>query len=134
MYLKESTAAFLFQIHAEQHYMGRNHKRKAAGLDTLKSGYFNRKTGKWQRQPPGEEEERAASNFVTLGGGSNPVIAAIAPPPPPPPPMSLGGAYPPPPPPPGTDYSQSTSSTTSTEQVQCKPEVTIEMADFNSFQ
>ena len=31
------TAGFLFQIHAEQHYMGRNHKRKASGMDPLKS-------------------------------------------------------------------------------------------------
>ena len=86
--------------------MGRNHKRKASGMDPLKPGYFNRKTGKWQRQPPGEEEQEEASNFVTLGGGSNPVIAALAPPPPPPP-MSLGA---PPPPPPGTEYSQSVPS------------------------
>ena len=114
----------LFQIHAEQHYMGRNHKRKASGMDPLKPGYFNRKTGKWQRQPPGEEEQQEASNFVTLGGGSNPVIAgALAPPPPPPPrPMSLGGAYPPPPPPPGTEFSQSAPSSGSSPQIKQEKE------------
>ena len=93
--------------------MGRNHKRKASGMDPLKPGYFNRKTGKWQRKPPGEEEDQEASNFVTLGGGSNPVIAALAPPP-----TGLGSAYPPPPPPPGTEYLQSAPSGSSPQKEQ----------------
>jgi len=40
--------------HAEQHYNGRNHMRRASGLSPLKTGYYNRETGKWQRTPPDE--------------------------------------------------------------------------------
>ncbi|CAL4128342.1 unnamed protein product [Meganyctiphanes norvegica] len=38
--------------HAEQHYNGRNHMRRANGLTPLRTGYYNRETGKWQRTPP----------------------------------------------------------------------------------
>ena len=47
---------FTSGIHAEQHYQGRNHARKVAGLDPLKTGYFNKKLGKWQRHPPDPTE------------------------------------------------------------------------------
>ncbi len=43
---------FTSKQHSEQHYQGRNHARKAAGLNPLKSGYINQHTGKWQRHPP----------------------------------------------------------------------------------
>ena len=76
LYCAVCDLSFTSSVHAEQHYQGRNHTRKAAGLEPLKSGYFNRKTGKWQRHPPEEDEFRAASNFVPLAGDGNPVIAS----------------------------------------------------------
>jgi len=44
-------------IQLEQHQVGRNHARLAAGLQGLKSGYFNQETRKWQRHPVEAPEE-----------------------------------------------------------------------------
>lgn len=73
LYCKCCDLSFTSQIHAEQHYLGRNHARKSAGLGPLKTGYFNRTTGKWQRHPTGEEEEedeRGETNFTVIGEGN----------------------------------------------------------------
>lgn len=42
---------FTSQTQVDIHVRGRNHQRKLAGLPELKRGYFNSKTGLWQREP-----------------------------------------------------------------------------------
>lgn len=54
LYCTVCDLSFTSQLHAQQHFQGRNHTRKAAGLAPLKTGYFNTKTGKWQRHPTEE--------------------------------------------------------------------------------
>ena len=46
--------ALTSQAHAQQHFNGRNHQRRVNGLSPLKAGYFNERTGKWQRHPTAE--------------------------------------------------------------------------------
>ena len=52
LYCQTCDLSFTSQLHANQHFNGRNHARKSAGLGPLRSGYFNKATGKWQRNPP----------------------------------------------------------------------------------
>ncbi|CAG0878979.1 unnamed protein product [Darwinula stevensoni] len=54
LYCKICQISFSSALHAQQHYMGRNHQRRLEGKPPLKTGYFNKHTGKWQRLPPNE--------------------------------------------------------------------------------
>lgn len=54
LFCEPCNLALTSQPHAQQHYDGRNHKRKVNGLAPLKAGYFNTRTGKWQRHPTAE--------------------------------------------------------------------------------
>ena len=51
LYCVPCDTSFTSHAHAQQHFSGRNHQRVISGLAPLKAGYFNQKTGKWQRQP-----------------------------------------------------------------------------------
>ncbi|RXG50880.1 hypothetical protein Avbf_06048 [Armadillidium vulgare] len=51
LYCKCCDLSFTSQEHAREHFMGRNHERVLHGLKPLRSGYFNKETGKWQRSP-----------------------------------------------------------------------------------
>ncbi len=93
LYCGPCDTSFTSQAHAMQHFSGRNHTRVMKGLAPLKAGYFNARTGKWQRKPPDEENCEAASNPPPPAEAAFP--PAHEPPPPPP------GPPPPPPAPPG---------------------------------
>ncbi|XP_046388586.1 zinc finger matrin-type protein 3-like [Ischnura elegans] len=54
LYCECCDLSFTSDLHAQQHYRGRNHQRVLNGLEPLKSGYFNKLTCKWQRFPPTE--------------------------------------------------------------------------------
>ena len=69
LYCAPCDTSFTSQAHAHQHFSGRNHQRVISGLAPLKTGYFNTRTGKWQRQPLGENEttEKTATAVVMEG-------------------------------------------------------------------
>ena len=87
LYCGPCDTSFTSHAHAQQHLSGRNHKRVVTGLAPLKAGYFNTRTGKWQRQPPqdGDETNIAATEEQVFN--HHPVPPGLPPPPPPPPPL-----------------------------------------------
>ena len=56
LYCAPCDTSFTSNAHAQQHFSGRNHARVVSGRAPLKTGYFNTRTGKWQRQPLQENE------------------------------------------------------------------------------
>ena len=78
LYCGPCDTPFTSHAHAQQHFSGRNHQRIVNGLAPLKAGYFNTRTGKWQRQPPDDTNGKQDS--------STPTPPSLPPPPPPPPP------------------------------------------------
>ena len=80
LYCGPCDTSFTSNAHAQQHFSGRNHQRIMNGLSPLKAGYFNTRTGKWQRQPPPVPESDQGAE------SSTPTPPALPPPPPPPPP------------------------------------------------
>ena len=122
LYCAPCDTSFTSNAHAQQHFSGRNHARVVSGRAPLKTGYFNTRTGKWQRQPlqenevppqpPGDNTTKMITTsgsgvVMAVGGGVLPNTSSnntseafdIKPAMPPPPPP--GSGPPPPPPPPG---------------------------------
>ena len=93
LYCGPCDTPFTSHAHAQQHFAGRNHQRIMNGLAPLKAGYFNTRTGKWQRQPPPSEgmQDKASPNFPIIGETSTPPPPSLPPPPPPPPPSQDNG-------------------------------------------
>ena len=89
LYCGPCDTSFTSHAHAQQHLSGRNHKRVISGLAPLKAGYFNTRTGKWQRQPPqdGDETIKAGNGNEDQIFNHHPVPPGLPPPPPPPPPL-----------------------------------------------
>jgi len=89
LYCEPCDTSFTSHAHAQQHLSGRNHKRVVSGLAPLKAGYFNTRTGKWQRQPPQDGDEAGSNKVVEADQVFNhhPVPPGLPPPPPPPPPL-----------------------------------------------
>ena len=89
LYCGPCDTSFTSHAHAQQHFSGRNHKRVMSGLAPLKAGYFNTRTGKWQRQPPQDGDETGTQQQQP--GQSNTQDSVFnqhpVPPPPPPPPL-----------------------------------------------
>ena len=89
LYCEPCDTSFTSHAHAQQHLSGRNHKRVVSGLAPLKAGYFNTRTGKWQRQPPQDGDETNSKKVLEADQVFNhhPVPPGLPPPPPPPPPL-----------------------------------------------
>ena len=86
LYCGPCDTSFTSNAHAQQHFSGRNHKRVMSGLSPLKAGYFNSRTGKWQRQPLPVQEEASPTPPAE---NSYPLPPPPPPPPPPAPPSTL---------------------------------------------
>lgn len=86
LYCGPCDTPFTSHAHAQQHFSGRNHQRIVNGLAPLKAGYFNTRTGKWQRQPPGSDDGNVKDSSSNALAASTPTPPLLPPPPPPPPP------------------------------------------------
>ena len=78
LYCGPCDTVFTSHAHAQQHFSGRNHMRVMNGLSPLKAGYFNTRTGKWQRQPPADPA------LAEMSSPALPPPPSLPPPPPPP--------------------------------------------------
>ncbi|TRY76700.1 hypothetical protein TCAL_00159 [Tigriopus californicus] len=73
MFCQICSCGFTSPKQVDIHMAGRNHRRKMAGLPELKRGYFNSKTGGWQREPrvlpeldPSNATARNPHHLITL--------------------------------------------------------------------
>ena len=76
LYCAVCDLSFTSPQHASQHFSGRNHTRRANGLEPLKNGYFNTQTSKWQRHPTADFAEDILPTNLTLVANDRPRQAA----------------------------------------------------------